>query len=386
MKIIFLNYEYPPLGGGAANATKHILKEYASFSDVEIDLVTSASDNKKSVEKISKNVTIHYLPIGDKNDSLNYQSPKDLLIYSHKALWYGYKLMKKGKHDLIHAFFTVPCGVLAYTLAKRFRVPYIVSLRGADVPGFSDRFTLLYHLLRIPIRFIWKRAEAVVSNSDGLKELAHETLPQQEISIIKNGVDTTMFHQRARGLSKEGFVIICAARLSRRKGFKYAVEAFEKIHQKHPTARLMFVGGEGDAAEDLHGIVQKEDLNDVVTFTGHVAHEEMPGYYHQAHVFLLPSLNEGMSNNLLEAMASGLPIIMTPTGGAKELIEEEKNGFLVPMKDAKAIEEKIEIMISRPDLREEMGQESRRRAEALSWKNVAKEYRDLYKKTITHKK
>jgi glycosyltransferase involved in cell wall biosynthesis len=108
-----------------------------------------------------------------------------------------------------------------------------------------------------------------------------------------------------------------------------------------------------------------------VTFFGYIPHEEFPRYYTAADVFVFPSLNEGMSNSLLEALASGLPVIATPTGGTDELITEGSNGFVVPFQDPQAIASKLESLINDRDLARSMGQASRSKAESMSWRSVA---------------
>src|SRR3989344_4881417 len=133
-RVLVLNYEFPPLGGGAGNATYYLLKEFAKYPDLEIDLVTSSVDTFR-VEKFAGNITIHFLNIG-KRGNLHYQTNQKLLMYSWKSYWYSKKLMEEKEYDLCHAFFGIPCGYVAMML----RLPYIVSLRGSDVPFYNKRF------------------------------------------------------------------------------------------------------------------------------------------------------------------------------------------------------------------------------------------------------
>lgn len=384
MKILFLNYEYPPLGGGAANATRHLLREYAAMEDVRVDLITSAVDGGYGIEKIGERITIHKMPIGDKRGNLNFQSYADLLLYSFRAWRYAISLLKKERYDLIHAFFTVPCGFLAFVLGKRFKVPYIVSLRGADVPGYSQRFLWLYGILTPLIVRIWKKARFVVANSRGLQTLANRSDPTQPIEIIFNGVDTAHFVPGTRTAEdrEKTFHILCASRLSRRKGFRYAIGAFALLHEKYPHIRMTIAGGEGNALHELRKQVAHAGLMKKIIFTGPYTHDTAPKIYQNADIFVFPSLNEGMSNNLLEAMASGLPILMTPTGGAEELVRDGENGFLVRMKDADDLAQKLKEIIADPSLAQRMGEESRRIAQSLDWRSAAQRYHDLYEKTI----
>jgi glycosyltransferase involved in cell wall biosynthesis len=384
MKILFLNYEYPPLGGGAGNATKYLLQEYAKHEDLSVDLVTSAIDEEFVESRINGKVGILRLPIGKNGKNYQKQSIRDLLVYSWRAYFFSRAQLKKGEsYDAIHAFFSVPCGVLAMLLSWEFRIPYIVSLRGADVPGYAERFTFLYGFLRPIVRLVWKYARCVISNSEGLRQLALKTKPDQNISVIYNGVDTEFFYPDEGKRNPKMTTILCASRLTRRKGFIYAIEAFSKISQKYNTIRMIIAGGDGNATEELKRYVEQLNLTKRITFFGEYNHNSLLKLQQSSNIFLFPSLNEGMSNSMLEAMASGLPVIMTPTGGAQELVEEGKNGFLVGFRDAEDIAKKLEMLIQDKDLCKEMGRESRRRAQTLSWSSVALEYKNRYAQSIS---
>jgi len=132
-----LNYEFPPLGGGAGNASYYMLREFSKYHDLNIDLITSSAD-KYRVEQFAENISIHFLDIHKNNTALHYQSNKNLITYTMKVYFYAKKLRKQKSYDLCHAFFGIPCGAIALLLG----VPYIVSLRGSDVPGHNERFAL----------------------------------------------------------------------------------------------------------------------------------------------------------------------------------------------------------------------------------------------------
>ncbi|MCX6763204.1 MAG: glycosyltransferase family 4 protein [Candidatus Moranbacteria bacterium] len=382
MKILFFNYEYPPLGGGAGNATFYILKELSKITDLEIDLITSSPDEKYREEKIGDNIRIYKLPIGKNEKNLHFQSQKDLLVYAWKAYFFARKLIRRlaeenTKYDLSHSFFGVPCGFISYCLKRRFKIPYIVSLRGADVPGYSERFPAIYFILKPLIRRIWSNADFVVSNSQGLKDLAIKTNCRQEIGIIPNGIDTSQFKPHLEAsLPSNDFKILCVSRITERKGIKYLIEAMKYL----PEIITLEIVGEGNEKEKLEKLAENLKLKNRIKFLGLISHEKLPEIYQSAYVFVLPSLNEGMSNTILEALAAGLPIIATDTGGTKELLRDGENGFIIQMKNAKNIAEKIEKLMADDTLRKNMSLVSRKKAESLSWKNVADKYLSLYEK------
>lgn len=363
--VLMLNYEFPPLGGGSGNANFYLLKEFSKLPDLRIDLVTS-SVNKYRIEKFSENITIHFLDISKAGDNLHNQSNKDISIYLVKAWSYARMLQKQNKFDLCHAFFSIPCGFIAMNLG----LSYIVSLRGSDVPFHNNRFywpdKLFFQRLN---KIIWNRAKVVIANSEGLKELAQKTAPAQEFIVINNGVDVKQFQPHSDKNINRKVKLISIGRLVEQKGYIYLLEAIKNME----NVELALVG-DGNLMGRLKAMAEKKNIN--VTFLGMIEHDRVADYLREANIFVLPSLNEGMSNAILEAMACGLPIIATDTGGSRELITD--NGFIIEKGSIKALERAISIYLDDHNLINEHGSRSRLYAERMSWDNIAKKYLQAY--------
>ena len=373
MRVLMLNYEYPPLGGGGSNACKYLLREMAN-KGLDVDLVTSSPSNKFETEKIGDTVSIYKLPVNKKD--IHYWTQREIITYSWKAKKFIDKLMKEKEYDVCHAFFSVPCGAVAYLFRKK--IPYIVSLRGSDVPGFNKRFGFQYIFLKPLIKNIWTDAKAVVANSQGLKELALNTSPSQEIGVIYNGIDVSEFEPNFDSTSDDEIRVVCVSRLIERKGINYLIEAVEKLKDKQ--IQLILVG-EGNQEDTLKKLVDDLKISDKVDFKGYVDHDQIAEIYRNSDIFVLPSLNEGMSNALLEALAAGLPVIVTDTGGTSELLDG--NGVLIPMGDSDAITEAIRGFADDPEGRLQMGLRSREIAEGMSWNSVSKAYVEVYEEDLS---
>ncbi|MCZ7403143.1 MAG: glycosyltransferase family 4 protein [Candidatus Methanoperedens sp.] len=372
-----LNYEYPPLGGGGSNASKYILNEFAE-KNLEVDLVTSSPSNTFETEIIGDTVNIFKLPIGKKE--IHYWTQREILAYSLKANTFIKSLIKEDEYDVCHAFFGIPCGAIAYLFRKK--MPYIVSLRGSDVPGFNNRFSLQYVFLKPIIKKVWSEAGAVIANSKGLKELALKTSPNQEISVIYNGIDTSEFKPDFNKTDNSHHLrIVCVSRLIKRKGIKYLIEAIGKLKDKSIKLNLV---GEGNQEEELKKLSKNLGISNMIEFKGYIGHEKITEIYKNCDIFILPSMNEGMSNALLEAMASGLPIIVTATGGTSELLE--RNGVVVPIGDSSAIAQAISELMDNPEKRRRMGIKSREIAERMEWKAVGDAYFRLYRNAINDRR
>lgn len=361
-----LNYEFPPLGGGTSIANYFMLKEFARFKDVEIHLVTSSVD-KERIKKFSETIHIHYLDIGKKGN-LHFQSITDLLKYSFRAYRYAKKLHRKQQFNFIHAFFGVPCGYIAMKLG----LPYIVSLRGSDVPFHTPRFKWLDILLFKRLsKKIWRKAEFVVANSKGLKQEAIRTNPKQAIEVIYNGVDTNQFKPSDKCFKNEKLTLISTGRLAPHKGYHFLIRALEGIE----NVELILIGG-GKQKAELETLSKK--LNVETIFKGKLQHSQIVDELQKADVFVLPSVTEGMSNSLLEAIACGLPVLVTNVGGSAELVKD--NGFIVEKANYSTLREKIKLYLSDKKVIKKHSEASLRISQNMSWGNVANEYYNIYQK------
>jgi glycosyltransferase involved in cell wall biosynthesis len=379
VKVLFLNYEYPPLGGGAGVATEAILREWAKDSSIEVHLVTAAIGGALEHVRVGGEIFVHRLPIGKNPERLHSQSLRDILVYSVKTVFFLWRFLRlenaKQPFDVTLAFFTIPCGFLAYLVKLIFGVPYVVSLRGADVPGFSEKYAMFYRFAKPLVRFLWHQAAAVIPNSLGIADLARKTDVKQLMQIIENGVDTDMFHPEPAKRSAEPIIFLSTSRLTPRKGIHHLVEAFAVAVGKTSASIELHLIGEGEQRPVLEERVKTLGIADKVKFIGRVEHDRLAGYYQRSHVFVLSSKNEGMSNSALEALASGLPLVVSGTGGMQELVTDGINGYFIDPDNAPAFAEKLVAFAEHPEMLTSLGVESRRLAEERSWDKVAQHFR-----------
>ena len=374
IRILMLNCEFPPIGGGAANMNWYFLKEVAKHHDVELDLITSGVNHTSISHDFGSNINIRKVNVWKKN--LHHWTFREMLVYLIKAYFLAFKLVLKNKYDLIHAVFGFPSGLIAYLLRKK--VPYVVSMRGSDVPMFNSRFSFGYKLIRPLIKKIWASASALTANSKGLKELALLTDPQINIRIIPNGVDNDEFSPFVAEPGN-GTRLLTVARLIDRKGIDYLIKSLSDLKDIIPGISLTIVGS-GDKQNELEALVKKRELSESVKFLGEVPHNELAAIYSSHDVFVLPSFNEGMSNAMLEAMASGLPIVTTATGGTSELLNG--NAVIIEKGSSDSIRDALRTIISDKDKLSEMKRLSLERSKDFSWSKTAQEYFNFYDEAI----
>jgi glycosyltransferase involved in cell wall biosynthesis len=376
MRILMLNNEFPPLGGGTGVVNYHLLKQFSRYHDVWVDVVTSSGNlNTYAVEQFAPRIVVYKLPIHA--DNIHHATNCELMTYAWRAWRWSRKLLKKQRYDLSFAFAGVPAGAISYMLKLSSKLPYLISLQGPDVPGFEERYNYLYPILKPLIRRIWKSAGKVTAISDEHRRLANQTMPALCIPIIHNGVDIKNFEPAKKQRLDKRVNILCVGRLIARKGQHHLLRAFANLLVHHGQRAKLTLVGVGDAEEQLRSLATDLQLTDAIEFAGFVPREKIPEIYAQADIFVLPSQNEGMSIALLEAMASGLPVIVTDTGGTTELVEEKKNGLIIPWADISSLTEAMTIMVQNTELRTQMGQESRKIVTQFSWPTVAQSYLDL---------
>lgn len=373
MRILIINSEYPPLGGGAGNASAFIARGLAAMGH-EIVVITSRFQNLPHQEQYN-GLTLYRIPA--LRQMLDRSNAFEQIIFMISASFSALSLTRHFKPGATLAFFGVPSGAVAYLLKVLYKIPYIVSLRGGDVPGFRPYDFRIFHKLLAPLlRIVWKHAAAVVANSNGLRDLARAFESRFEIPIISNGVDLEGYKSENRN---ETFpLLLSVGRVVYQKGFDLAMRALAGIKD---IEWKWYIAGDGPQMEALQTLAKELGIAERVIFLGWQSRVDLIEQYKKASLFIFPSRHEGMPNALLEAMASGLPVIATCIAGNEELVVDGETGFLVPSEDVNALGVAIRKLLTDAVLRQQMGLASRHRVEEnYSWESTAKQYAILLEK------
>lgn len=375
-----LNYEFPPIGGGAAKAHFCLLSQYATCNELKVDVLTSAPKPGFFAEKFSENITIYKVGLHKKD--LHFWRKIEVIEWLFKAKCHYRKLLRENDYDLVHAFFGFPTGWLCYRSAKK--LPYIISLRGSDVPGQHAGLKIYYKILG-PVLFkrIWKKAAVLVACSEGLKNRALKFLPTVSIDVIPNGVEPERFYPGKNDKKSDVLRLLTVGRLSVTKRVELLINAAAILHKDGCKVRLTIVGG-GGLKQQIRQIVSENSLTDIIEITGRIDSEKMPQVYRKSDIFVSASMQEGMSNAMLEAMASGLPIVTTRCEGVDELIAG--NGTIVEQADAESIAASIKQLMQDPQTYSSMSAAARNRASSFSWSSVASRYIQHYQEILKSKR
>ncbi|MHC1713196.1 MAG: glycosyltransferase family 4 protein [Solidesulfovibrio sp.] len=373
MNILLLNYEYPPLGGGAGNATANMAREMATLGHA-VRVVTAAYGDLPRRETVD-GFELWRIPAVRRH--ADHCSPLEMLSFMLSASVALPGMAGRFAPDACVAFFGIPCGPAAWVLKQLYRVPYIVSLRGGDVPGFQPYDLAGYHKLTGPlIRFLWRGAAAVVANSQGLAGLARKSAGATPIRMIPNGVDTKRFQPADEKPGDGPVQLLFVGRVVRQKGLDVLLDALALLPDKAPFQLTLI--GDGPLRVELTEKAQRLGLGERVRFAGWVGREEMPAALGRADVFVFPSRDEGMPNAVLEAMASGLPVAATRISGNEELVADGETGFLVPPDDPASLAFALARLIGDVSLCRRLGAAGREKVvREYSWSVVAKRYLTL---------
>ena len=370
MKILMINYEFPPIGGGAGQAHLRLLKAFCETDGLSVDVLTSGINQGVSHESLSDD--IHIYRVGIKKKSLHFWRKIEVMMWLYKSRKIYQKMIDNNKYDLVHSFFAFPSAWHCYR--SRHTLPYIISLRGSDVPGYNERLGLDYKILSGLFKRIWRNANAVVTNSDGLKRLAQNFIKEIEYQVIPNGIDTKIFFPGKQTINSR-VKLLSVSRLITRKRIEMIIDAVQALKLNGHCVHLT-IAGEGDLLQCLMAQVKTLSLHDEVTFLGIVPPEKVPNLYREHDIFLMASIHEGMSNAMLEAMASGLPVVTTPCEGVSELVVD--NGVVLESSTASEMATAISHLINSPEKMETMQLAACRQAKLFTWESSGQKYVSLY--------
>jgi len=370
-----LNYEFPPIGGGGAQAHANLLREYGQRSDLQVDVLTSAATPGFTQDTLSSNVTIYRVGLHKK--TLHYWRKQEVLEWLFKSTRHYKRLIRQNDYDVVHAFFGFPSGWLCYRSAET--LPYIISLRGSDVPGQNARLQKDYKILAPIFKAIWRKADLLVACSHGLKDRALRFMPDVAVEVIPNGVLTDRFMPKPEPSAKPSR-LISVGRLSETKRLGLLIDMVAELRRRGQAVSLQLVG-DGALRDTIKDHIQRLELASCITLKGRVESEDMPALYQASDLYVSGSMQEGMSNAMLEAMASGLPIVTTSCEGVNELIRD--NGVVVDTATAQAMADSVTAILNNSHAYLTMSQAARDNAMTFSWSSVADQYIASYQAMAT---
>ncbi|WP_304402074.1 glycosyltransferase family 4 protein [uncultured Dubosiella sp.] len=287
------------------------------------------------------------------------------------SLYHNLNKYKKD-YDFVHAHWFIPQGIVQSFVKK----PFIVTGHGGDVTSLNSG---LFKKLK---KRVLKKAKGITFVSQQLEDYLYDFFPEdrenfkKKTEVISMGVNCSEFSPsyRIENYFNQGNkkIILFVGRLAEKKGVTYLIDAMKEVDAK------LIIAGSGPLEEELKK--QAEPFGDKIEFIGPKTHEELKVIYPSADIFVAPSITakdgdkEGFGLVILEAMASGLPIVASDSGGIPAIIKNNFNGFLVKEKDINDINNKINLLLNNESVRSEILSNANDTVKNYDYKAIAKRY------------
>ncbi|GED56312.1 glycosyltransferase [Brevibacillus formosus] len=256
--------------------------------------------------------------------------------------------LRRKKIKCLHARFG-PAGLELLPYAQKSKLPLITSFHGFD----ATKRVKENPVYRRSLKRLFRKGQAftVVSNHMR-KRLIHLGCPPSKITLIRSGIDLRKFPMLPPQPVENGeYRLLSVGRLTEKKGMDTLIKAFTHVHKKHPKAKLIIVG-DGEEKKKLKRLIKKNNLGTQVVLKGALPHREVQRELAKCHLFIIACKTarngnqEGIPNVIMEAMASGRPVISTYHAGIPELVENKVTGYLVPEKSPTALGKMINRVLT----------------------------------------
>lgn len=278
-------------------------------------------------------------------------------------------IFKSEKPDIVHTHRYVLPYVYLASIGYAHKIVHTVHNVASKEVGRKQQI-IQYFILR-------SRKVTPVTISPRVKEsfLVRYKLKNKQIPMIYNGIDIDRFEKKANYDLHNGGTILHIGRFSRQKNHIRLIDAFKLVKAVHPQSRLQLIGS-GDLEQSIIEYVKTNELADSVEFLG--LKDDVRPYLYNADVFVLSSDYEGMPITIIEAMATGLPIVSTEVGGVPDMIHDQTSGYLVSLSSDELSIALIDLLNSKK-LRNQLGDNAKIDSNAFSLSTMTNNYLDVYR-------
>ena len=326
-KILIINYEFPPLGGGGGRVSLSLARGFRDRG-YGVDVLTSRYRGLSAQEDV-EGVAVYRVPVLGRTakQTATFLSMLSFLV---AGFFGGARLCLRNRYSFINTHFVLPTGPLGFCLSKLFRVPNILSLHGGDLYDPSKKNSPHKSKFFVGvIRFLLNNADHVVATANEGKKNAlnfyNTDKPIHIIPIIYEQFPAKKQTRTQLSLRDDRFYLVGIGRLVARKGFDYLIKSLELLDD---SVELLLIGN-GPEKSYLQDIICDLNLEGRVHLLGEISEERKFQYLLCADLYVLSSLHEGFGIVLQEAMQAGLPIVATNHGGQVDIVKEGINGLLV---------------------------------------------------------
>jgi glycosyltransferase involved in cell wall biosynthesis len=304
-----------------------------------------------------------------------------MLAYVLSGLWAGLRLFYIQRPDIIHTHFAVPSGALAWILSVLTGIPYVLTAHLGDVPGgVPEKTGKWFRWLEPFTKPIWKRAKKVVAVSEFTRHLAlkHYSV---EVQVIPNGVDVLHLVPAEVKLNKQPHLVF-AGRFVFQKNPLAIIKILSQLKDLNWTCSML---GDGPMFEEVKKEIAKNGMADRFNLPGWVTPEDVLNQFSQSDILFMPSFSEGLPVVGVQALAKGLAIVSSRIGGFLDLVDDERNGYLIEVHDHQAFSKALRELISRPELLLQFRKSSIEKSRNFDIQKVADKYLFIFHNVVRKK-
>lgn len=380
MRILFCNYEYPPLGGGGGVINAQLAEELARAHSVTV--LTSRAMDLEGEEMVS-GVRVIRAPVLGRSMTAA-ANMLSMATYLPSGYVRGRKLLREKQFDVINTHFVLPTGPLGARLATFGKIPNVLTVHGGDLFDPSKASSPHRHaLLRAAVRRLLHRASVVVGQSGNTIDNVHQYYaPDLHCELIPLGIRRPTVQQANRadfGFGPGDTILVTVGRLVRRKANDQLIEMIASIPDS--SVRLVIIG-DGPLRGELQALADARNVSDRVVFAGFVSEEDKQSLLAVSDLYVSTSQHEGFGLVFLEAMAVGLPVVCYDFGGQTDFLENGRTGALVPLNAQEEFLRACRTLLESPEKMTQAATENLRRVEDYFIDNCARRYEALFERTI----
>jgi glycosyltransferase involved in cell wall biosynthesis len=381
MRILFCNYEYPPLGGGGGVINALIAQEMAKHHEVTVLTSQGLGLPKESIEN---GVKVVRTPVFFRKQEA-VANPFSMLAFIPMGIKTGYELIKANQFDVINTHFVLPTGPVGDSLASFAKIPNVLSLHGGDLYDPSKSLSPHRHqIFRTWIRWLLRRADVVVGQSrNTLENMRHFYTPEIggcriPLAIQRPPVSNAASRE-SYGIAEDEVLLVTVGRLVARKNVSQLILMMEKM--RNERVRLLIMGS-GPQEKLLKEEVAERQLEDKILFLGFVDEAEKFRILRMCDVYVSTSQHEGFGLVFLEGMACGLPVVCYDHGGQTDFLRDQESGYIIRLNNVELFKERCQLLVNDATLRKTIGEANKRRVEEFYIDKCALKYESIFKEAM----
>lgn len=377
MHIFVIIHEFPPIGGGGGRAAYDICKNLAAHG-YKVTVLTAYFRGLAHEENKDGIRLIRIPSLRKESFSASFMT---MLAFVLSGLWAGLRLIRIDRPDIIHTHFAVPSGALAWALSLLTGIPYILTAHLGDVPGGVPEKTEKWFRWLKPFTYpIWKRAKKVIAVSEHTRQLALKQYPVN-VEVIPNGADVKHLNPSEIKVSIPPQLVF-AGRFVPQKNPLVIIQILSQIKDLNWNCAML---GDGPLFEKVKQEVENTGMKERFYLSGWLTPEEILDHFSKSDILFMPSLSEGLPVVGVQALANGLAIVASRIGGFLDLVDNEKNGYLIDLEDTAVFERNLRNLLSNPGLLLQFREASLKKSHEFDIQKIADQYERVLQDVLNGK-